>query len=143
MAEKRKNFNPELIKMNEELKAEIIRHKETMRLLEENKQFLAGILSNALMLSGASTLVANSPIRIYKGTHALSDSRRIGKSALEIYKGTEVETFLRKVLNDEIQNDILDVYGVIYDTRVSPIFDPSGQKTVIWAFHRYYRPHKN
>ena len=129
MAEKRKNFNPELIKMNEELKAEIIRHKETMRLLEEKQQFLAGILSNAPIVIWSIDLSGKFTYSQYKGTHALSDSRRIGKSALEIYKGTEVETFLRKVLNDEIQNDILDVYGVIYDTRVSPIFDPSGQKT--------------
>ncbi|NCB09563.1 MAG: PAS domain S-box protein, partial [Bacteroidia bacterium] len=35
----------------------------------------------------------------------------------------------RRVLNDEIQNDILNVHGVIYDTRVSPVFNPSGKKT--------------
>lgn len=54
---------------------------------------------------------------------------RIGKSALEIYKGTEVETFLRKVLSGEKQNDILKVGEIYYDTRVSPLYNSNKEIT--------------
>ncbi len=54
---------------------------------------------------------------------------RIGKSALKIYKGTEVEVFISKVLKNEIQNDIVHLGEIYYDTRVSAIYNEKGEKS--------------
>jgi PAS domain S-box-containing protein len=121
--------NSELIKINEDLKAEIARHKETTRQLEEKQQLLSNILNNAPIVIWSIDMNGIFTYTQFTGKNALPDSERIGKSALEIYKGTEVESFLRKVLKDEIQNEIVTVNGVIYDTRVTPIYDTTGQKT--------------
>lgn len=123
------NINQEILKMNKELKAEIERHGETTRQLLEKQQFLTNIMVNAPIVIWSIDLNGIFTYSQYSGGNALPDSERIGKSALEIYKGTEVETFLRKVLKEEISNDILTVNGVIYDTRVSPLFDHNGKKT--------------
>ncbi len=123
------DINSELIKINEDLKAEIARHKETTRQLEAKQQLLSNILNNAPIVIWSIDMNGIFTYSQYTGKNALPDSERIGKSALEIYKGTEVESFLRKVLKDEIQNEILTVNGVIYDTRVTPIYETTGQKT--------------
>jgi PAS domain S-box-containing protein len=129
MTENKMDINAELLKINAELKAEIERHRETTRLLTEKQQFLSNILTNAPIVIWC---IDNDGIFTYSqfaGENALPDSERIGKSALEIYKGTEVEPFLQKVIKDEIQTGILMVHGVVYDTRVTPLFDLNGNKT--------------
>ncbi|HSO86516.1 MAG TPA: hypothetical protein VLQ91_08210, partial [Draconibacterium sp.] len=129
MTENNMDINSELLKINEELKAEIERHRETTRLLTEKQQFLTNILTNAPIVIWC---IDNEGIFTYSqfaGENALPDSERIGKSALEIYKGTEVAPFLEKVIKDEVQSAVLSVHGVIYDTRVSPLFDANGNKT--------------
>ena len=123
------DINSELLKINEELKAEISRHRETTRLLTEKQQFLSNILTSAPLVIWCIDNEGNFTYSQFAGENALPDSERIGKSALEIYKDTEVEPFLRKVIKDEIQNGILTVHGVVYDTRVSPLFDANGTKT--------------
>ncbi len=123
------DINAELLKINAELKAEIGRHRETTRLLTEKQQFLSNILTNAPLVIWCIDNEGVFTYSQYAGEHALPHGERIGKSALEIYKGTEVEPFLRKVIKDEIQNAIVTVYGVTYDTRVSPLFDTDGKKT--------------
>ena len=123
------DINSELLKINEELKAEVARHRETTRLLTEKQQFLSNILTNAPIVIWCIDNEGNFTYSQFAGENALPDSERIGKSALEIYKGTEVETFIRKVIKDEIQNAILYVHGVVYDSRVSPLFDAYGNKT--------------
>jgi PAS domain S-box-containing protein len=115
--------------INEQLKEEIRNHQETTRQLLEKQQFLTSIITNAPIVIWSIDLNGNFTFSQYSAPDALPDSERIGKSAFEIYKGTEVETFLHKVLNEEIKNDILSVNGVIYDTRVSPIYAPDGKKT--------------
>jgi PAS domain S-box-containing protein len=129
MTENNMDINSELLKINEELKAEIARHRETTRLLTEKQHFLSNILTNAPIVIWCIDNEGIFTYSQYAGENALPDSERIGKSALEIYKGTEVETFIRKVINGEIQNGILSVRGVVYDTRVSPLFDANGDKT--------------
>lgn len=123
------DINSELLKINEELKAEIERHRETTRLLTEKQQFLDNILTNAPIVIWCIDTKGIFTYSQYTGENALPDNERIGKSAIEIYKGTEVEPFILKVIKDEVQNGILSVHGVVYDTRVSPLFDANGNKT--------------
>ena len=122
-------INSELLKINEELKAEIARHRETTRLLTEKQQFLSNVLTNAPIVIWCIDTEGIFTYSQFAGENALPDSERIGKSAIEIYKGTEVAPFLGKVIKDEVQNEILTVHGVVYDTRVSPLFDANGNKT--------------
>ena len=122
-------INSELLKINKELKAEIARHRETTRLLTEKQQFLSNVLTNAPIVIWCIDTEGIFTYSQFAGENALPDSERIGKSAIEIYKGTEVAPFLEKVIKDEVQNEILTVHGVVYDTRVSPLFDANGNKT--------------
>jgi PAS domain S-box-containing protein len=129
MNENTMEINSELLKINEELKAEIARHRETTRLLTEKQQFLSNVLTNAPIVIWCIDTKGIFTYSQFTGKNALPDSERIGKSAIEIYKGTEVAPFLEKVIKDEVQNEILTVHGVVYDTRVSPLFDANGNKT--------------
>ena len=122
-------INSELLKINKELKAEIARHRETTRLLTEKQQFLSNVLTNAPIVIWCIDTEGIFTYSQFAGKNALPDSERIGKSAIEIYKGTEVAPFLEKVIKDEVQNEILTVHGVVYDTRISPLFDANGNKT--------------
>jgi PAS domain S-box-containing protein len=122
-------INSELLKINKELKAEIARHRETTRLLTEKQQFLSNVLTNAPIVIWCIDTEGIFTYSQFAGENALPDSERIGKSAIEIYKGTEVAPFLGKVIKDEVQNEILTVHGVVYDTRISPLFDANGNKT--------------
>jgi len=129
MADNITKMNAELIKINEQLQAEIRKHEETTRQLTEKQQFLSNILTNAPVVIWC---IDNEGIFTYSqfaGENALPDSERIGKSALEIYKGTEVAPFLEKVIKDDVQSAVLSVHGVVYDTRVSPLFNTNGIKT--------------
>ncbi|MGE0019889.1 MAG: PAS domain S-box protein [Draconibacterium sp.] len=124
-----KNSKVKLLMINEQLKEEIRKHQETTRQLQEKQQFLTNIMTNAPIVIWSIDLEGKFTYTQYSGPGSLPDSERIGKSALEIYKGTEVENFIRKVLKEEINSDILQVNGIIYDTRVSPLFDTEGNKT--------------
>jgi len=123
------NSKEKLLMMNEQLKEEIRKHQETTRQLQEKQQFLTNIMTNAPIVIWSIDLEGKFTYTQYSGPGSLPDSERIGKSALEIYKGTEVENFIRKVLKEEISSDILQVNGIIYDTRVSPLFNTEGNKT--------------
>jgi len=129
MTENNMDINSELLKINEELKAEVERHRETTRLLTEKQQFLSNILTNAPIVIWCIDTEGVFTYSQFAGENALPDSERIGKSAIEIYQGTEVAPFLEKVIKDEIQNGILSVHGVVYDTRVTPLYDANGNKT--------------
>ena len=118
-----------LLMINEQLKEEIRKHQETTRQLQEKQQFLTSIMTNAPIGIWSIDLEGKFTYTQYSGPGSLPDSERIGKSALEIYKGTEVEGFIRKVLKEEISSDIIQVNGIIYDTRVSPLFDTDCNKT--------------
>jgi len=123
------NKNRELQSSNEELKSEIESHKNTTQKLTENQQFLDNILSNAPIVIWSIDLNGIFTYSQYTGDNEIEPGGRIGKSAFEVYKGTEVENFLRKVIKDEIQNDIIQVGSITYDTRVSPIYNEEGEKT--------------
>ncbi len=113
------NKNQQLLTTNKQLVDEIESHKITTRRLLENKKFLNNILSNA-------------PIQIWgidlEGKFTYPESRS-GQSVFELYKDAAVEKFLRKVLANEILSDIIEVDGIYYDSRVSPVFNENGIKT--------------
>ena len=121
--------NEELQKINDELITEIKNHEETSKQLTEKQQFLNNILSNAPLVIWSIDLQGIFTYTQFRETESDQPAERIGQSALEVYKGTEVETFLKKVLKEEIQNDIIEVNSVVYDTRVSPIYSVNGEKT--------------
>ena len=124
-----KETNEELATSIEELRAEMENHQETYEKLKEKQQFLDNILSNAPLVIWSIDLDGNFTFSQYKGDQGVEPGERVGKSALEVYKGTEVEVFLKKVLNGEIQNDIIKLGSIYYDTRVSPIYNVKGEKT--------------
>ncbi|GAB1452535.1 hypothetical protein MASR2M47_25910 [Draconibacterium sp.] len=124
-----KNQIDGLMKTNSELIAEIERHKETTKSLMENKKLLESILSNAPIVVWGIDLNGIFTYSQYTGDKGNAPGDRVGKSALEVYKGTEVEVFIQKVLKDEIQEDIVQVGPIFYDTRVSPIHNEKGEKT--------------
>jgi len=124
-----KETNEELATSIEELRAEIENHQETYEKLKEKQQFLDNILSNAPLVIWSIDLDGNFTFSQYKGDQGVEPGERVGKSALEVYKGTEVEVFLKKVLNGEIQNDIIKLGSIYYDSRVSPIYNAKGEKT--------------
>lgn len=121
--------NQELSSLNIELKEEIEKHKITTQKLTENRQFLNNILTNAPLVIWSIDLNGIFTYSQYKGDRGIIPGQRVGQSALDLYAGTEVETFLRKVLKDEIKSDILNVNSVYYDTRVSSIYNENGEKT--------------
>ncbi len=123
------NKNQQLLASNKQLTSEIENHKLTAQRLTENQQFLDNILSNAPIIIWSIDLEGNFTYSQYREKVATTPEERIGRSAFEVYKGTEVESFLRKVLNEEIQGDIIEVDGIYYDTRISPVFNKSGAKT--------------
>ncbi|MBN2807854.1 MAG: PAS domain S-box protein, partial [Prolixibacteraceae bacterium] len=116
-------------KVTSALKMEVESHKQTARQLTEKQRFLDNILSNAPIVIWSIDLEGKFTYSQFKGDFALDPPARIGRSALEVHQGTEAEAFLRKVLNDEIRNDILNVNDIYYDTRVTPILDTNGVKT--------------
>lgn len=103
--------------------------KKINQTLNDNQQFLNNILTNAPLVIWSIDLEGNFTYSQYSGQYSTQNSERIGKSAFEVYKGTPGETFLRKVLRDEIRNDLLLIGSIQYDTRVSSIYNSSGEKT--------------
>jgi PAS domain S-box-containing protein len=97
--------------------------------LSESQQFMNSLLKSAPLVIWCIDKEGVFTYSQYQGEDALPDSERIGKSALEIYRGTEVESFLGKVLRDEIREAVIRVGSVHYDTRVTPIVDPDGVQT--------------
>ena len=117
----------ELKTTNSELKEEIRKQQETIQKLVEKQNFFENILSNAPIVVWSIDL---NGIFTYSQFRDEGDfqTERAGKSALEVYKGTEVETFLQRVLKEEIDNDVVLVGNIYYDTRVSPVFNTEGEK---------------
>ncbi len=121
--------NQQLLAENKKLVAEIENHKLKEQRLLKSKQFLDNILSNAPIQIWGIDLNGIFTYTKHHDDEANNREPRIGQSALELYKGTAAETFLRKVLNGEIQSDIIEVEGTCYDSRVSPVFNEDGIKT--------------
>jgi PAS domain S-box-containing protein len=123
-----KEANEELRKSNEKLIAEIKQHSVTTQILIEKQKFLDDILTNAPLVIWSIDMEGVFTYSQYKGAWGIEPESRVGNSALEVYKGTEVETFLHKVLKDKIQNDIVQVNGIYYDTRITPLFNNNKEK---------------
>ncbi|MDF1549386.1 MAG: PAS domain S-box protein, partial [Bacteroidales bacterium] len=123
-----KEKNDEYLAINEDLINEIEKHQITANQLAENQRFLDNILSNAPIIIWSIDLEGKYTYSQYKGESGLEPHARIGKSALEVYKGTKIENFLKKVLGEELRNEILKVGEIYYDTRVSPIYNTDGEK---------------
>jgi len=119
----------ELMKSNAELTAEIEKLRISEKKLIENQQLLDSILANAPIVVWSIDLKGIFTYTQYKGETRNDPGERVGKSALEVYKGTEVETFLIKVLKEEITNDVVLVGDIYYDTRVSAIYNEKGKKS--------------
>jgi PAS domain S-box-containing protein len=125
-----KENNDELLAMNEELHTEIENHHHTSQQLIEKQQFIDNIITNAPLVIWSMDLDGIFTYSHGKGLEniGVDPNQNVGKSVIEVYKGTEVENFIKKVISDEIQNDIIRINDIYYDTRVSPLFDSFGQK---------------
>ena len=119
----------ELQAINSKLKAENRKQQLTIQKLVEKQNFFENILSNAPIVVWSIDLEGIFTYSQYKGDKGVAPGERVGRSALEVYKGTEVATYLEKVLKDEIQNDIIKINDIFYDTRVSNIYNEKGEKT--------------
>lgn len=119
----------ELMKANAELTAEIEKLRISENKLIENQQLLDSILANVPIVVWSIDLKGIFTYTQYKGETRNAPAERVGKSALEVYKGTEVETFLIKVLKEEITNDVVLLGDIYYDTRISAIYNEKGKKT--------------
>lgn len=118
-----------LILVNQQLKEEIRKIQETNRQLIEKQQFLYNILSSAPIVIWSIDLEGNFTYSQYQTASGLPLSENIGKSVFDVYKGTGAEIFVRKVLQGVTLSDVIDLNGISYDTRVSPIYDQNGIKT--------------
>lgn len=126
-----KDMNKELLKINEDLKAEILRHQETTEKLVENQQFLDKVLSNAPIVLWSIDLEGKFTFSQGKGLEVLEvkPNERVGKSAIELYQGTTIGEFMQKVIREETTNEIIHYKEWVFDARVSPLFNAEGEKT--------------
>jgi PAS domain S-box-containing protein len=116
-------------KANADLKKEVESHQMTTNQLIEKQQFLDNILSAAPIVIWSIDMDGIFTYSQFKGDQGIEPATRVGQSALEVYQGTEVETFLKKVLKNQITNDIIQVNDIFYDTRISPVFNSEGIQT--------------
>lgn len=128
VSELEKKIN-ELQAINSELKAENSEQQLTIQRLIEKQNFFENIMSNAPIVVWSMDVNGIFTYSQFKDDYGDAQPDRVGKSAPEVYKGTEVETFLRKVLKEEISSDVVLVGNTYYDTRVSPVFNGKGEKT--------------
>ncbi|HEY9123631.1 MAG TPA: PAS domain S-box protein, partial [Bacteroidales bacterium] len=122
--------NEELQAAIEELRAEVESHHETTCKLQEKQQLLDSILENAPMVIWSIDLEGRFIYSQGKGLENIGvrAGDNIGKSVFDVYKGTEAEIFVRKVLDGTIEQDIVKVKNLLYDTRVSPLYNTNGLK---------------
>jgi PAS domain S-box-containing protein len=119
----------QLLLVIQQLKAEIRALQEDNRQLKENQQFLYNILASAPIVIWSIDLEGTFTYSQYQKGTGLPYSENIGKSVFDVYKGTNAEIFVKRVLQGEILVDVIDLNGISYDTRVSPIYNHNGIKT--------------
>lgn len=127
--EELENQNQQLLEANKRLATEIEALKIREQRLLRSRQFLDNILSNVPIQIWGIDTEGKFTYTKHPEEGANHQEPLVGQSALEVYKGTAAETFLRKVLNEEIQSDIIEVDGIYYDSRVSPVYNENGIKT--------------
>jgi PAS domain S-box-containing protein len=119
----------QLLQVIQQLKGEIRLLQEDKRQVQENLQFLYNILASAPIVIWSIDLEGTFTYSQYQKGTGLPYSENIGKSVFDVYKGTNAEIFVKRVLQGEILSDVIDLNGISYDTRVSPMYDHHGIKT--------------
>jgi len=103
--------------------------------LQEKQQFIDTIISNAPIVIWSIDLQGNFTFSQGKGLEKLGikpDANK-GKPVMEVYRGTPIEGFIRKVLNEGITGDVIKLGDVLFDTRVSPLYNSEGEKNRVYG----------